>query len=196
MPSGDIYEVNVDATLAGQNVCNVHHFKQIGSDGSGDARTAVANMWNTHFKPEFLLCLTDQFAMTQYRVRRIEPTETQSLITATTGTGALAAEPLPNQSCAILRQLAVPLLRRGTGHVKMSGITIGNVSEGRILDTLKTLIEAYAAKMISDQTDAISGFTFREGVYSTVDQILRIIVRTAVLGTVKTVYSRSIGVGS
>ena len=196
MPDGDISELNVDATLAGQNVCNVHHFVQVGSDGTGDARTGVADMWIEDFQAVFLDCLSDQFALSQLRARRIQPTQTQSLITAAAGAGDLATEPLPNQSCAILRQHAVPLLRRGTGHVKLSGITVDNVSDGRISTALAILIDLFAAKMIADQTDSGSGYTFRSAVYSSVDSIARKIVRVATLGAVKTVYSRSLGVGS
>lgn len=196
MPDGDIYEINVDGTVAGQNICNVHHFVQVGSDGTGDARTALATLWNDVYKAKFLDCLADAYALQQYRVRQLKPVETQSLVTAASGAGDIAIEPLPNQNCAILRQYAVPLLRRGTGHVKLSPIPITFGSEGRIDDAMATLMDVFGAVMEADQTESGSGYVFRSGVYSLVDFILRKIVSTQAVGPIKTVYSRSIGVGS
>ncbi len=196
MPDGDVYEINVDGTLDSQNICNVHHFVQVGSDGTGDARAALAVLWNDKFKAKFLDCLSDQYDQTTYRVRQLQPVETQSLVTTAVGQGQVASEPIPTQSCAILRQHAIPSGRKGTGHVKLSGISITHYQEGRITEALQTLLEIFGAVMESNQTESGSGFVFRSGVYSIADSVLRTVVKAVAVGAIKTVYSRQIGVGS
>lgn len=196
MPDGDIFEINIDGTIANQNVCNVHHFVQIGSDGTGDARTALHVLWQDTFEPVFLPCLASAYDLVQSRTRRIQPTETQSLVAALAGSGSDIAEPLPTQTCAILRQYGIPAGRKGTGHVKLSPLPITEVEDGRISVAQAILMDTYGDEMIVDQTEVGSGYVFRSGVYSLVDNVLRKIQRYASIGPVKTCYSRSIGTGS
>lgn len=196
MPANDVFEMSVDQTLENQNLTNLYHFIQTSSDGSGDARAAVNALWTLIWKTLYLATVTAAVDMIQTRVRRIQPTQTQTLITANAGAGAIVGEALPPQSCAILRQYATPLARRGTGHVKISGIDVAASESGRIDVAQETLINAFAAPMTSDQTEVASGYVFRMGVYSQVDQVLRPIQSALALGRIKTVYSRSIGVGT
>ena len=195
MPAGDVYELAVDQTIAGQAITNVYHFKQVGGDGTGDGRNAVDAMWDAVYKATYLAILTDQVTINQYRTRRIHPTTTQTITTATTGDGDVAEEGLPTQSCAILRCSAIPLGRKGTGHVKLAGIPISAVTEGRLDSAIQALIRAFGEFMEANQTDAGSGFVFRQVVWSIVDSIAREIVSARTTSRIKTVHSRQIGVG-
>lgn len=195
MPAGDIYELNVDQQIAGQDITNVYHFKQIGADGTGDAREAVDAMWDTVFKGAYLACVTDQTTLDQYRVRRISPTTTQSQITTAVGTGVETGEGLPTQSCAILRCAALPSGRKGTGHVKISGVLMDFISQGRIDTALEALMVTFGALMESNQTDAGSGYVFRQVVWSIIDSVARDILSARPTARIKTVHSRQIGVG-
>jgi len=195
MPSGDIYELCVDQTMDGQSICNTYHFLQVGSDGSGDARQAINDIWIYLLEPSYRAAICDSVDIVQARVRRLHPTQTQTLIYSIGTQGGIVTENHPAQTCAILRQHATPLGRRGTGHVKISGVPIANVKNGRIDQAYQVLLDAFGTLLESDQTDAVSGYTMRASVYSNVDQVARAIVNTNALGRVKTVYSRQIGVG-
>lgn len=195
MPDGDVFECSVDQTLAGQNITNVYHFIQVGSDGSGDARSALRDMWNFFYKVKFLDCVVTDVALVQARIRRISPTQTQTLTSALTGSGDIGVESLPSQSCAILRCYAIPSGRKGTGHVKLSGIANTLVAAGRISASLLAIIRLYGQVMETDHADAGSGFVFRQVVWSIVDSVAREIVQARPTGVVKTVHSRQIGVG-
>jgi len=196
MPANDVFEMSVDQTLDSQNLTNVYHFIQTSSDGTGDARSALNALWTLIWKTLYLATVTGAVNMIQTRVRRLHPVQTQTLITANAGAGGIAAESLPPQSCAILRQYATPLARRGTGHVKISGIDVAASESGRIDAAQETLLNAFGAPMASDQTEVASGYVFRMGVYSSIDEQLRPIQSALALGRIKTVYSRSIGVGT
>ena len=195
MPANDVFELAVDQLIRAQNITNVYHCIQVGSDGTGDARDAVALWWDEHFKENYLDCVVTDLAMVQTRVRRIQPTQTQTTTTAATGDGDILETALPSQSCAILRTYAVPLARRGTGHVKICGIGISSTGNGAIDSSLETTINAFAAEMQQDQTETTTGYIFRMGVYSTIDEVLRPIVLAKARPRIKTVHSRSMGVG-
>lgn len=196
MPNNDIFELNVDSTLSGQNLTNTFHLKQTGSDGTGDARTAVNLWWVEHFRAEWLDCLSFQFTEVQTRVRRIQPTQTQALIVADVEPGTIAVETLPPQSCMIIRCHATPSARRGTGHTKLSGATIDSCANGKINNAQRLLNIAFANQLQAGHTEATTGYVFHMGVYSQVDTICRLIEKAEALVRIKTVHSRSVGVGS
>jgi len=196
MPANDVYEMAIDHTLAGQNLTSVYHAKQIGVDGTGDGRAAMHLWWEEHFEALFLACVSINLVLVQSRIRQLQAVETQSLITALAGAGGIAIDQLPPQSCAILRTHATPLLRRGTGHVKMSGITVDHTDAGRIDAALFALIAAFGVPMETDKTEATTGYVFHMSVLSQVDDIARPILKTESLTRIKTVHSRSVGVGS
>ena len=196
MPANDVYELSIDQLLQGQNLTNVHHCIQIGSDGTGDARAAVTLWWDEHFKENWLDCIVTAVSMVQTRVRRLQPTQTQTLITAATGDGDVLGEGLPSQSCGIIRTYAVPLARRGTGHVKVPGIDIAVTAAGKIDAATESIWNAFAVEMQTDLTETTTGYIFRMGVYSTIDEVLRPIVLAKARPRIKTCHSRSMGVGN
>lgn len=196
MAANDIYELNADLTYAGQALNNTFHFRQEGTDGTGDGRTGCMDMFIEDLQTEYLNCMVDEVNLVQLRCRKIKPTETQSLITAVGSTGTIITEGYPPQTAAILREHAEPLLRRGTGHIKLSGVPIAGAINGRLDAAHLALLTLLGAKLKQNQTDSTSGFTFRAGVYSLVDSIIRDILVTVSTPRLKTVYSRSVGVGA
>lgn len=196
MPANDIFELNVDQTLSGQNITNTYHAKQTSADGTGDARTALHLWWVEHFQTEFLNCVSANLATIQTRVRRIKPTETQSLTTAMAANGGQSDEHLPPQSCMIMRQHATPSGRRGTGHVKISGVGVSAVQFGKIDNAQRLLNILFGNEMEAGHTETTTGYVFHLGVYSQVDTICRLIEKAESLTRIKTVHSRSVGVGS
>lgn len=195
MPAGDIYELNVDATLAGQAITNTFHFLQIGGDGTGDGRIACDNIWPASLETSWLASLCTNYFQTNTRVRRIKPTETQALITNNVGVGAMVEEALPPQACIILREHATPSGRKGTGHIKISGCPLGDVFEGRINASLSATLTTFATNLGSPITDVATGYVFHASVYSQIDAVARPILNAFPMSRVKTVYSREVGIG-
>lgn len=195
MPDGDIYELTVDQTFSLQNISNVHHFVQIGTDGSGNAREALGDVWETEFKAAFLALVVADLTVVQLRIRRILPTQTQQFITPIIEDGDVAFNGLPPQQCAILRQLGTRSGRKGTGHMKISGVPVTSVENGRITAAYATDMNTLGDVYAETHTDAGTGFTFRAIVLGTSDNVAREIQKAGSTSRIKTVYSRTIGVG-
>jgi hypothetical protein len=79
--------------------------------------------------------------------------------------------------------------------VKISGLSFASVDGGRISASLLAIIRIFGQVMEANQTDAGSGFVFRQVVWSIIDSVAREIVQARPTGVVKTVHSRQIGVG-
>lgn len=198
MPSGDIYEVNLDHTYGGQNLTNVLHFQQDGTDGTGTARDALADIWDDNFKAPHKALLVDSVLLVQLRIRQLFPTQTQQQLVTINETGDVMTNGLPPQQCAILSQKGIrggPKGRRGAGHMKISGVPVGAVDAGRVnlnyAGDMNTLGLVFADKL----TDIPTGYTFDSVTLSNVDNVGRVIEVSGSTSRIRTVYSRSIGVG-
>jgi len=193
MPANDILEISVDAILNGQNVTNVMRFIQVGVDGSGDARVALANVWVNQFDGPLRNTQVTAVAHQQLRVRRLLPTQTQTIITPNLQPGTLTGVGIPVNQCVVLRFYGTPAGRKGTGNQRMYGIRTISVLDGRIDNGQSTLIQTYAVLFTSTQAD-ISGYSFR-GVVLGNDNLARQIERTTPLPRIRTMHSRTVGVG-
>ncbi len=196
MASGDIYELTVDQTYGGQDIVNVHHFVQIGDDGSGDARDALTKMWDDDFKTPFLAVVVDVLNVVQVKARRLFPTQTQQFFLAVGETGTQVQTGLPPQQCAILAQVGTRFGNRGRGYMKISGVPITEVDSGRITAAYATLLNTLGTEHSTNHTASPSGYVFHGAVLSSVDDVARQIQKAGGTSRIKTVYSRSIGVGS
>lgn len=195
MAAGDIFELSVDQTYTGQNGVNVHHFTQVGADGTGDARTALFNVWNDNYRAALIAIIIADVNIVQVRIRRINPTQTQSLITAVGETGTRTNPGLPPHCAVLVRQRGFSTGRKGTGGTKIWGVSANQVANGRI-DTLEAdLYTAWGDLSESDITDGGTGYKFRAGVFSASDSSFRVIEKSQVTPRVVTVHSRQIGVG-
>lgn len=196
MADGDIYELTVDQTYGGQDISNVHHFVQIGTDGTGGARQALADIWENEFKVAFLALVVDVLNVVQLRVRKLFPTQTQQYIQAIGETGTYVQTGLPPQQCAILRQHGTRSGSKGTGHMKISGVPITEVESGRVTAAYATQMNTLGTVYANAQTDAPSGFVFHSCVLGVSDDVAREIQKAGGTSRIKTVYSRTIGVGT
>jgi len=106
MPAGDVYELTVNQAYAVQQISNVHHYVQVGPDGTGDARSALSSVWVNFYQVPFLNCLTINVTLLAIRVRRLLPIQTQQFFTSIGLLGAVLQDPLPTNQCAILREYA------------------------------------------------------------------------------------------
>ena len=196
MPSGDVYSMSVDQTLASQALSNVLHFVQVGSDGTGDARAALYSVFDTSFLDALLGCLVSDVDIVQTRIRRIHPTTTQAKITAVGAPGLLVGNPMPVGSCSIIRFSSESSGRKGTGFSKITGARTIDVRDGRVDVVYAVLLQAYADLFPIDYTDAGTGYVFRACVWSSIDLVARKIDIGNALTRVRTIHSRQIGVGA
>ena len=198
MPDGDIFELNVDQVYNGQNLTNVLHFVQAGTDGSGSVLEALELVWFDEFRALHLAILVDTVEIVQLRARQLFPTQTQQRLLPIGEFGAFAETGLPPQQCAILSQKGErggPKGRRGAGHMKVSGVPVTVVDTGRVTAAYGTLMNLLGVAFITQFTNAISGFTFDSVTLSMVDDVPRKIEQSFGTSRIRTVYSRSIGVG-
>lgn len=195
MAEFDILECNIDMTYSGQDVTNVLHFIQVGADGAGDVREALATLWEDHYKTTFLALLVNAVSVVQLRIRKLYPTQTQQHLAPILEGGDSVANGMPPNCCAIMRCASVRDGRKGVGFMKITGVPQDAVNEGRINLAYGALVNAHGAVYEDDQTESGSGFVFRSVVYSVIDNVGRAILKAGATSRVKTVYSRSAGVG-
>lgn len=198
MPDGDIYECNVDQTYGGQVITNVLHFKQAGTDGTGGARQALAEVWMDNYRTPHRNVLCTQVVIDQLRIRKLLPTQTQQYIHTVNESGLIMEIGLPPQQCAILQQKGErggPDGRRGAGHMKISGVPNNAVKTGRVDTVYAALMITLGLVFAAQHTDVPSGYTFNSCVLSNVDDVGRTIVNSGPQSRIRTVYSRTIGVG-
>lgn len=194
MAAGDIYEMSLDMTWQAQAIMNRYHFVQIGSDGTGDARTSVAQNWDTFFRPFFLALISDEITVTQSRVRRVLPVQTQQLVTAEGVAGMVAGDVLPTNCVAILRLYGVLAGRKGVGFMKIPGVATAFVNEGRINSSYEGTAEIFGAPFEVDQTHGGTGYVFRSCVLGT-DDVARQVQTARATSRIKQLRSRTIGQG-
>lgn len=198
MPSGDIFECNVDQTYAGQNMTNVLHFQQVGDDGTGTALVAISGIWVVFFKNLHAALLVDAVNIVQLRIRQVLPIQTQQLIFPIGQQGDVTEGGLPPQQCAILQQKGQRggvKGRRGAGHMKISGVPDNVVDTGRINANYAGDMNALGDEFAKQITDSPSGFKFDSVVLSQIDDVARVIQFSGPASRIRTVYSRTIGVG-
>jgi hypothetical protein len=198
MPDGDIYECNVDQTFNGQNLTNVLHFAQVGTDGTGTAREALADIWEANYQNPHRDLLVPAVEIVQLRIRKVLPTQTQQFFDVLNKPGTAVGDGLPPQQCAILAQKGTrggPGGRRGAGHMKISGVPISAQDEGRINVAYSDLMNILGIVFKGLHVDIPTGYTFESVILSMVDSVGRKIIESQSTSRIRTVYSRSIGVG-
>lgn len=195
MPALDIFELSVDMTYQGQNVVNVHHKQQIGADGTGTWQASLLTNWQVAYKPRLRAVMTAGINIVQVRMRRLFPTQTQQTITTINEFGLHAGDGMPPHCAALLRQRGQTTGAKGCGGVKFCGVPNQVVLNGKITVAYAALMELYGDQDESDITDGATGYTFRGGVLSQVDNVFRKILKCYATPRVVTVHSRQIGVG-
>lgn len=195
MPASDIFELNVDMTWNGQNCVNVHHFTQVGADGSGTWQAALQSVWEDNYKAPLLDMMVTAVLVVQTRMRRLFPTQTQQTIVSVAENGDLLDIGVPTHCAVLLRQRGFPTGRKGTGGVKLCGAPAGEVLNGRITVAHAAKVATYGNVSEANIVDGATGYTFRSGVLSQVDDVFRAIEKSQVTPRVVTVHSRQIGVG-
>ncbi len=195
MPANDIFELQVNMTHSGQNVTNVHHFIQVGVDGTGTWQDALKQIWLDNYKDILRALMVVAVNIVEIKLRKLFPVQTQQTASNIGEAGLVLTTGMPTHAAALIRQRATPSGRKGTGGVKICGVPIAEVDEGKISESYRDDMLTYGNISESDITDGGSGYTFRSGVLSNVDNVLRKIVKSMPTPRIVTVHSRQIGVG-
>jgi len=195
MPANDIMELTVDQTYAGQNITNVHHFQQLGPDGTDIWQIALKSIWTALFEPAFLAMVIDTLEVIQIKLRRLLPIQTQQSIFARGTFGTIAGDGLPPHAATLVRQYGEGADRKGTGGSKIAGVPEAAIEEGRISAAQAALMVTWGDLAEVDHTDGVTGYTFRSGVFRPADGTIKKIIKSFATPRIITVRSRQIGVG-
>ncbi len=194
MAAGDVYECTAEMDFNAQQITNGYHFVQIGADGTGDPRQAVANVWIANFEAPLLAALSSQVTVNVLRIRRVLPTQTQALV-ATIGTaGDVAGQPLPTNQVSVLRLYATKSGRKGIGNMRLPGVDNVFVNEGVVNAAYVGITELFGDAFEANQTDGPTSFVFRSCVLGT-DAVARQVQRALMTSRIKQLRSRTIGQG-
>ncbi len=194
MPDGDVYQLSTDLTYNGQNCVNVFHFEQNGTDGTGDPRQDLTDVFNFTYATLFRGLMTVGVQFVQIRVRRLIATKTQTLINTVGSAGTHSGGGMPTHAAALVRQRGeTPLARRGTGGLKIVGVPFTVVAAGRLTAAYAGLMQTFGALGEVDHT--LTAWTWRQCILSG-GNVARIIEHTSVAPRIVTVRSRQIGVGA
>lgn len=88
MPAGDIYQLEVVATAAGEYVENVMHLRLTGGDLDLDPLQIASDCisaWITGVQDEWMACFSADYGLLGYRCRRVKTTGGPTAFTSTPG---------------------------------------------------------------------------------------------------------------
>ena len=195
MAANDVYSLSLDSLYNGQNTVNVMHFKQVGADGTGDARNSLNIMFDITLRTLFEPLFTDETTMVQTRARRLFPTETQTLTGALGDPGTETSNGLPPQCCAILRLVGNRGAGRGSGSLKLGQIGEGFVDEGRVDASYVALAQSLGNQLAQDIVEGTFNWTWRCVIWNPGDNTFITVQAARPATRIRTVHSRQLGVG-
>lgn len=76
MPTGDIYQLDIVAVASGEYVENVLHCRQVSAGSDTDPRViaqAIMAGWHTANETAWLACFANDYKLTGYRCKRVNP---------------------------------------------------------------------------------------------------------------------------
>ena len=194
MPAGDVYQLTAEMTFDNQQVVNGYHFVQVGVDGSGDPREAVALIWNDLFQAPFSNLVSNNLEINNVRVRKVLPIQTQAFVLAVNEQGSVAGDVLPTNMCAVLRLYGILSGRKGIGNLRIPGVVVTFIADGQVDASYVGIAEIFGNLFEADQTEAGSGFVFRSCVLGT-DDVARTVQRAVMTSRIKQLRSRTVGQG-
>lgn len=195
MASGDIYQCTCEMDFNNQAIVNVYHFLQIGADGTGDPRAALATIWEDNFEAPFLALISEQVTVDSLRIRRILPTQTQSFFRAIAEIGDIIGQPLPTNQVAVLRLYGVRAAGKGIGNMRIPGVDNVFVDEGQVNGSYVGIAELFGDEFEQSHLHVASSFTFRSCVLGT-DDVARQVQRARMTSRIKQLRSRTVGQGA
>lgn len=193
MPAGDLYELALDCVFEGQACTNTYRATQVGADGTGDPRQALASAFNVDLWPLLKTNLVETFVQRAYRVRGIHLNETQTLIVPADDTGTVDEIGLPPNCVLLCRNYAQPIGRKGTGRNLFSGIPESQLNEGNFDGLYLGGWSNYTEAVADNISDPGSAYIFRCGVWNSDLEAVLQFQRSEVQPRCRTLRSRTIG---
>jgi len=196
MAAGDVYELRLNWLQANQKLATVMHAVQHDGDGTGDGRTAVLGVWGDNLQVPLLALLSSELLLASAQCRKIKPTKTQPFFDTVNDPGTISSEALPPNSCYLINTYGQTTGRKGNGRMYIPGVPRSAQNNGRILSSFVTGLQTWANLLNNVYEGDPSGFHFKFCVYSYADLTARIIRISQLETEIRTLRSRTVGVGS
>lgn len=167
MPQNDIYQLNVDATLWGQEVRQVHHFRQDSPDPVSPVGTTLINAWDQNVKQPYLDCVADDFQFTVSSARRVWPNPSQTVFLTTAGGGALVGMAASANTVAVTGYYGRGNPAWVVGRTFMSGLRELDIHAGLINAATITLIKTFITALLGEIQDAGTSTSWKKVIWRT-----------------------------
>lgn len=196
MAQNDIFQLRVNYQLSGQKLVNVMHFRNSDSTGTGDERQGLAAAFIQHLVPPLKACLSDQVLIHSVSVKGVGAAKSQYIDVSVSENGSVTADPLPTNIAVAITTYANGKGPQYRGRFYLPGCPEIYVSLGIVGDTLIGLL-ATLADLLNDQlTDPLLGYKFNMCIWSEAHTQIRDVSYSEPQYRSRSLYSRTIGVGS
>ena len=195
MADGEVFEANVNWSLGVQQFTNVLHFRQVGSDGTGDAREGLIRAIESGIEFFWLGAIASDTILVSYAVRKLFPIQTQQFIKAKNIPGTGNEDAIAPNIAALIAFYGQMEGRKGVGRVYVSGIEEDHVSGGSLTADGRTLMNGLADGLISTVTDVVSAYSFQLGIWDSVASVIRDAQHRAVRFRCSNIRSRTLSLG-
>lgn len=195
MPQNDIYELNIDGTLHDQQIRQVHHYRQDSGDPATSIGATLIDAWDEFVKPEYQAFASDELTFTIGSARRIFPNPSQTVFANLSGTGAKVAPSSAANTVALSSYYGRGNPAWHIGRTFVSAIPKINIHAGLLDAATRTLVQAFAAKLIEQLTDSTFGTNWQKILWNTTLATALDILQSQVRTRIRKLRSRTVGEG-
>lgn len=200
MPTGDIYQLNVDVQGAdGQQTTNVHHFRQASADPPSNPGEALIDAYILDAQPEHLAFLSQSATLTGYRARRVWPVPSQQVSKTAGFNGTNPSDTTHSSNVSALSTwygTQGQPVRIKTGATHLAGIPLTGIVNGLVVDFFKTIMLAWVAKLVDIITDTGTTTDWKKVIWDTAAETATEITTGVIRSQSRKVRSRTRGVGT
>jgi len=166
MAVNDWYEVTTDMSVQGEHCYNVFNFREtVGAGGDVPAQD-LADAFDAAITADWAALLSNLTTLNCYYARRISPAPGVAYTKIVNEQGAVAGDPLPTTSAALLSWYGLTAGPRTRGRSYMAGLPEAVQSGGLLEDAAQIALEAFADLL---KTPVVGGGTWELGIWSRVN---------------------------
>lgn len=210
MPVNDIYTLNVDMSLFGVELTNVHTFIQQSPDPGTPPGISLISAYSEEVMTDQIGYMSPDCQVTTLRARRLHPNPTQSVFLTENRFGQATGNSHPANVAAIgtlygKDEVEVPLssdpvvnvavLQVVRAAVRLAGIPLAQIIEGVVEEATRALILTFLKKLISQISDAATGTQWQRVIWRPTHVIATEVIDVQTKAISKKLRSRTQGVG-
>ena len=196
MPAGDIYQLNVDQTLHGQELTNVHYFRQESADPPTSPAQALIDAFASELAPKQADFCSDEWRIVGYRAIRIHPMPTQAHFFTSTVVGQLALPAQPANVCFVSSMYGTPGAKIRHSRNYYAGLTNFSVVEGLLVQATLVIIRIFLDRLLQNITDATTSTDWKRVLWDTATDTAHDIIDSVPKTATRKLRSRTKGQGS